>query len=116
MLILVGLKDGGIRRAMSILNLLVGLLFCFVFGAQCVLWVCADLLCEIKDFQTSLEMKAIQGYDVVHQLWKLRHGKNLSDAEVELIMRALVESVQTYEQVVEVFILRMLLYSWRFIE
>ncbi|GJJ15121.1 hypothetical protein Clacol_009396 [Clathrus columnatus] len=53
------------------------------------------------DFQTSLDTKAIQGFDIAHQLWRLRHTKNLSDAEVELIMRTLVDSVRSYDQVVE---------------
>lgn len=64
-------------------------------------------------------MKAIQGFDVSHQLWRLRHGRNLPDAEVELIMRTIVESVESYEQVVEVknvfqplcFLLSMLKYT-----
>ena len=46
--------------------------------------------------------KAIQGFDLTHQLVRLKTVKNLHDAEVELIMRTLVENVQTYDQVVEV--------------
>lgn len=53
------------------------------------------------DFQNATQMKAIQGFDIQHQLWRLRHAKNMADKEVELIMRTLVEKVQTYEQVVE---------------
>lgn len=49
-----------------------------------------------------MENKAIQGYDLLHQLWRMRNAKNMPDAEVDLILRTLVETVQTYEQVVEV--------------
>lgn len=49
-----------------------------------------------------LATSAIQGFDVSHQLWRLRHVKQMQDVEVELIMRAMAESVQTYDQVVEV--------------
>ena len=45
---------------------------------------------------------AIQGVDVYHQLSRLRHGKNLSDMEVELMMRTFAENLQNYDQVVEV--------------
>ena len=44
----------------------------------------------------------MQGFDVVHQLWRLRHAKRMSDGEAELIMRTLSENVQTYDQVTEV--------------
>lgn len=47
-------------------------------------------------------MQAIQGIDVLHQLYRLRHTKNMPDAEVELIMRTFADNVQSYEQVVEV--------------
>ena len=47
-------------------------------------------------------MSAIQGFDVLHQLMRLRFSKNISDAEVELIMRTIAENVKTYEQVIEV--------------
>ncbi|KAF8524403.1 spindle pole body interacting protein [Hysterangium stoloniferum] len=53
------------------------------------------------DFKMYMETRAIQGFDLSHQLWRMRHAKNMPDAEVELIMRTLVDSVQTYEQVVE---------------
>ncbi|KAI0044953.1 spindle pole body interacting protein [Auriscalpium vulgare] len=54
-----------------------------------------------EEFKRSLSTNAIQGFDVLHQLWRLRQVKQMQDAEVELIMRTLLESVQTYEQVVE---------------
>lgn len=55
-----------------------------------------------KDFQKSLASDAIQGVDVYHQLSRLRHGKNVPDAEVELMMRTFAENLQSYDQVVEV--------------
>ncbi|KIJ32139.1 hypothetical protein M422DRAFT_783555 [Sphaerobolus stellatus SS14] len=53
------------------------------------------------DFQHRMETQAIQGFDLQHQLWKLRHGKQMPDAEAELIIRTLVDKIQSYEQVVE---------------
>lgn len=44
----------------------------------------------------------IQGFDVVHQLWRLRHWRRMSDGETEMIFRMLAENVQSYEQVCEV--------------
>lgn len=44
----------------------------------------------------------MQGFDLMHQIWRMRHAKTMPDAEVDLILRTLVDSVQTYEQVVEV--------------
>ncbi|TDL18713.1 spindle pole body interacting protein [Rickenella mellea] len=55
----------------------------------------------LADFQTALSAKAIQGFDLSHQLWRLRNAKTMSDAEAEAILRAIAEGVQTYEQVVE---------------
>lgn len=59
-------------------------------------------LTEEQDFQKYRVTDAIQGFDLVHQLSRLRLGKNLPDAEVELIVRTLSENVGSYEQVVEV--------------
>lgn len=56
----------------------------------------------LKDFQKSLTTDAIQGVDIYHQLSRLRHGKNLPDAEVELMIRTFAENLQNYDQVVEV--------------
>ncbi|KAF8586594.1 spindle pole body interacting protein [Ramaria rubella] len=53
------------------------------------------------DFQQYVASKAIQGLDLPHQLWRMRHAKNMPDAEVDLILRTLLDSVQTYEQIVE---------------
>lgn len=52
----------------------------------------------------SLTMKPIHGYDLYHQIARLRTARNMSDAEADLIMKAFVETIQTYEQVVEVFL------------
>jgi hypothetical protein len=61
----------------------------------------------VQDFQHHAETKAIQGFDLLHQLSRMRHAKNVSDGEVDLIIRTLVDSVQTYEQVVEVISLNL---------
>lgn len=44
----------------------------------------------------------MQGVDVAHQLWKLRHSKRISDREAAMIYRTLAENIQTYDQVTEV--------------
>ncbi|THH32077.1 hypothetical protein EUX98_g2113 [Antrodiella citrinella] len=53
------------------------------------------------DFKKSLDTNPMQGFDLAHQLWRLRHAKRMSDGEVELIMRTLAENVQSYDQVTE---------------
>ncbi|KIJ61626.1 hypothetical protein HYDPIDRAFT_115800 [Hydnomerulius pinastri MD-312] len=53
------------------------------------------------DFRKHQATNAIQGFDLLHQLSRLRLVKNLSDGEVELIVRSIAENVQSYEQVVE---------------
>ncbi|KAJ7213037.1 stabilization of polarity axis-domain-containing protein [Mycena pura] len=55
----------------------------------------------VQDFRNAQVMNAIQGFDVAHQLFRLRNAKNMSDVEVSTIMRALADSVKTYDQVVE---------------
>jgi hypothetical protein len=55
-----------------------------------------------QDFKRSLATCAIRGFDIHYQLWRLRNAKHMQDAEVELIMRSMVDAVQTYDQVVEV--------------
>jgi hypothetical protein len=55
-----------------------------------------------QDFKRHLATCAIRGFDIHYQLWRLRNAKHVQDAEVELIMRTMVDSVQTYDQVVEV--------------
>jgi hypothetical protein len=63
---------------------------------------CWQALTLPQDFQKSLTTDAIQGVDIYHQLSRLRHGKNIPDAEVELMMRTFAENLQTYDQVIEV--------------
>jgi len=58
-----------------------------------------------EDFQSYQESCSIQGFDLVHQIWRLRHSRTMSDREAELIMRTLAEHVQSYEQVVEMLAL-----------
>ncbi|KAG2136725.1 docking domain of Afi1 for Arf3 in vesicle trafficking-domain-containing protein [Suillus clintonianus] len=55
----------------------------------------------VEDFRKYRATAAIQGFDLSHQLSKLRLVKNLPDAEVELIVRSIADSLRTYEQVVE---------------
>ncbi|RDB24706.1 Protein mesA [Hypsizygus marmoreus] len=55
----------------------------------------------VTDFAKFQANSAIKGFDVLHQLFRLRHAKNLSDSEVLLIMRTLADNCRTYEQVVE---------------
>ncbi|KAG6813287.1 hypothetical protein H0H92_012442 [Tricholoma furcatifolium] len=54
-----------------------------------------------QDFAKLQANSSIKGFDVIHQLIRLRHGKGLSDAEATLIMRTLADNVKSYEQVVE---------------
>ncbi|KAH7922767.1 spindle pole body interacting protein [Leucogyrophana mollusca] len=53
------------------------------------------------DFSKNQATNAMQGFDLVHQLSRLRLVKNITDAEVELIVRSIAENVQSYDQVVE---------------
>ncbi|KAJ7502504.1 stabilization of polarity axis-domain-containing protein [Mycena galericulata] len=57
-------------------------------------YICAD-------FRNAQLMDAIQGFDVSHQLFRLRNAKSMSEAEVSTIMRTLSENVKTYDQVIE---------------
>lgn len=56
----------------------------------------------LQDFLKLKSQSPIQGIDVAHQLWKLRHAKHMSDSEMELIMRTLAENIHSYDQVTEV--------------
>lgn len=68
--------------------------------------ICLSLLADgpmlSQDFRAYLETNAIQGFDLAHQIGRLRNAKNMSDGEMDLIVRTLVERVRSYEQVVEV--------------
>ncbi|OAX42604.1 spindle pole body interacting protein [Rhizopogon vinicolor AM-OR11-026] len=57
---------------------------------------------SVQDSKKYRATAPIQGFDVTHQLSRLRMVKNLPDAEVELIVRSIAESLRTYEQVVEI--------------
>jgi len=56
----------------------------------------------MQDFAHYRATSAIRGFDVLHQLGRLRFGKNVPDAEMELIVRTIAENVKSYEQVIEV--------------
>jgi len=53
------------------------------------------------DFGKRRVTDSVQGFDLIHQLSRLRLVKNIPDAEVELIVRSISENVQSYDQVVE---------------
>lgn len=55
----------------------------------------------VSEFQRFQATSAIKGFDLTHQLSRLRFGKNLPDVEVESIMRKIAENVRSYEQVIE---------------
>ncbi|GLB37694.1 putative docking domain of Afi1 for Arf3 in vesicle trafficking [Lyophyllum shimeji] len=55
----------------------------------------------VADFAKFQANAAIRGFDVMHQIFRLRHARTMSDAEALLIMRTLADNVKTYEQVVE---------------
>ncbi|EIW78386.1 spindle pole body interacting protein [Coniophora puteana RWD-64-598 SS2] len=55
----------------------------------------------VQDYQSAQATDSIQGFDVRHQLSRLRMVKDLPDSEVELIMSTLRDNVESYEQVVE---------------
>jgi len=48
------------------------------------------------------ESNPIQGFDLEHQILRLRNGRNVSDGEVALILKTICENVRSYDQVVEV--------------
>ncbi|KAG8987929.1 hypothetical protein FRB90_003066 [Tulasnella sp. 427] len=54
-----------------------------------------------QDFQNWLEARPVKGFDMQHQIGRLRYGKNMLDGEVELIVRSLHACVRTYDQIVE---------------
>ncbi|KAG6920236.1 hypothetical protein DXG01_005005 [Tephrocybe rancida] len=55
----------------------------------------------VADFAKFQANSAIKGFDVLHQLIRLRHGKTLTDAEATLIMRTFADNIKSYEQTVE---------------
>ncbi|KAI0346507.1 spindle pole body interacting protein [Trametopsis cervina] len=54
-----------------------------------------------EDFNKLRATNPIQGVDISHQLWRLRHSKHMPDGEAILIYRTLAENIQTYDQVTE---------------
>jgi hypothetical protein len=55
-----------------------------------------------RGFKKHRAADAIQGFDLAHQLSRLRLARNLGDSEAELIVRTIAENVRSYEHVVEV--------------
>jgi hypothetical protein len=55
-----------------------------------------------QDFARYRETCAIGGFDVLHQLSRLRLSKNVPDVEMEVITRSISENLKSYEQVIEV--------------
>ncbi|WVQ65758.1 uncharacterized protein L199_003936 [Kwoniella botswanensis] len=53
-----------------------------------------------KDWQSRLKKRSV-GFDVQHQIARLRLAKNMSDAEAEAIFGALNNGIRNYDQVVE---------------
>lgn len=56
----------------------------------------------MQDYSKCQSNNSIKGFDLVHQIFRLRYTKNLPDAEALAIMRTLANSVKTYDQIVEV--------------
>jgi len=59
-------------------------------------------LLNTQDYTKYKASSAIKGFDVLHQLFRLRYAKNMVDAEALAITKSLAEGVKTYDQVVEV--------------
>ncbi|KJA19960.1 hypothetical protein HYPSUDRAFT_43867 [Hypholoma sublateritium FD-334 SS-4] len=55
----------------------------------------------VMDYSKYQANTAIKGFDVLHQLFRLRYTKNMHDSEALTIMRSLAEGVKGYDQVVE---------------
>jgi len=55
----------------------------------------------VVDYANYKPSSAIKGFDVLHQLLRLRYAKNMLDAEALAITKSLAEGVKTYDQVVE---------------
>ena len=61
-----------------------------------------------QDFTKLQASSAIKGFDVLHQLFRLRHARGMSDSEISTIMRTLADNSKSYEQVVEVSWIRLI--------
>jgi len=55
----------------------------------------------VMDYAKYKTSSAIKGFDVMHQLFRLRYAKNMLDVEALAITKNLAEGVKTYDQVVE---------------
>ncbi|KAF8993684.1 stabilization of polarity axis-domain-containing protein [Cyathus striatus] len=55
----------------------------------------------VTDYAKQQANNSIKGFDVLHQLFRLRYTKTLTDSEATTIIRTLADHVKTYEQVVE---------------
>ncbi|KAL0067388.1 hypothetical protein AAF712_005617 [Marasmius tenuissimus] len=53
------------------------------------------------DFVKAQATNPIRGFDVLHQFYRLRHAKQMTDSETYFLMKTLEENVRTYEQVTE---------------
>jgi hypothetical protein len=56
----------------------------------------------MQDYAKYKPNSAIKGFDLLHQLLRLRYAKNMLDTEALAITKSLAEGVKTYDQVVEV--------------
>ena len=56
----------------------------------------------MQDYSKCQSNNSIKGFDLVHQIFRLRYTKNLPDSEALAIMGTLANSVKTYDQIVEV--------------
>jgi hypothetical protein len=66
-------------------------------------WLTFFLCCGgIQDFNKAQSSNPIKGFDVLHQLYRLRYAKKMADTETITIMRVLAENTKSYEQCVEV--------------
>jgi hypothetical protein len=55
-----------------------------------------------QSFNAKLNRSPIRGFDLSHQLGRLRQGRKMQSAEVELIFKTLAQTIQTEDQVIEV--------------
>ncbi|CCA78058.1 hypothetical protein PIIN_01734 [Serendipita indica DSM 11827] len=58
----------------------------------------------VQDFQKEQENNPIQGFDLEHQVVRLRNGKNVPEGEVALILETMCKSIKNYDQVVEMLV------------
>jgi hypothetical protein len=56
----------------------------------------------MQDYTKYQSNSALKGFDLVHQIFRLRYTKKMLDAEALAIMRTFANNVKTYDQIVEV--------------